>query len=184
MHSQNYDAAKKVVYRTMARAALVWGVDRNNARQNPVFWHDGSLNYCILLSEFEYVYAFLKTRGIMSEGFNRANRLNFTFEQLDQALDDDFNRGIDFEEIINLMFDQLWGFWGIIRLNHIAGPYVPKEIEGHSGDIIEFFNSFSELGYVSKSTNHSGNFEYHWTDSGKNLVKKHLGDDVEVSRGG
>ena len=174
------EEAKKAIYRGVVHAAVVWGVDRERATRNPVFWRDGALNYVSHLSHDEDVFAFLRRRGIMSEGFNNAHRLNFTFEQLDDALDTDFSRGIDFEVVLGLMLLQLADRWGFLGFSPDAGPYFLKGTQQWATEVREIFCHLAEMGYLTRISAQTSESRYQWTPKAAPVVKKYLHIDIDV----
>ena len=170
--------AERAIYRGVAHAALVWDVDRASATHNPVFWRDGALNYLSPNSADQKVFAFLRQRRIMTEGFNHANRLNFSFEQLDEALDLDYASGIDFQSVLGLLFIQ-FEWWGFFSFGPQAGPHFIEHTRQHATEVRAIFSHLAALGYLTGGEQ-SSEPQYRWTPQAVPIVKQHLYIDLQL----
>ena len=107
MKSAEQSASERAINRALIDAALKWGVDPERATHNPVFWHDGFLNYYDHTSHREEVFLYLDERGILEPGFKGAYKLNYSLNELTDAADADYERGIDIDIVVGLLASQL-----------------------------------------------------------------------------
>jgi hypothetical protein len=167
------EEAKKLIYRGVAHAGLVWGVDREKAIHNPVFWLDDALHYCSPLSNDDELFDFLSERGIMTISSRGVYRLNHTFEKLDEALDHDFSRGIDFEMVVGLLFSQLLDRWAFLNLpGPDAGPTFLNSTEKFETEVIMIFVALADLGYLQQVISRSSRPQFRWTRQAASLMKE------------
>ncbi|MCW2362431.1 MULTISPECIES: hypothetical protein [Sphingobium] len=153
------DDAVQRINRALFDVALKWGVDPNKATHSPVFWHDGSLNYYDHRSHREAVFRYLKGRGVLGDGHIRAFKLMCDFDDIDQAADADYCRGVDVDEVVSFLVMQLiYQFGELFPLNADLNPQIVMWSERTSAII----DDLRELGYVERVPSAEGYVD-RWT---------------------
>ncbi|NML88034.1 hypothetical protein HHL26_02980 [Sphingobium sp. TB-6] len=158
----------------MLRVTLVWGVDLDNAKSNPVFWHDGALNYISPMSHDEAVFDYLRGRGLMSEGHNHAHRLEFLFDKLDEVADADFTRGLDFEEVLGFLVMQLAYRFNYLSLSQHGEFRLQTGNDERDNEVNALLRQISALGYLEEVSQQSAASAYRWTNKAAPMLKKYL----------
>lgn len=154
--------SKRAINRALMHVTLEWGVNPETAHHNPVFWHNGSLNYHDSASHRKEVFGYLKTRGILGDGFNGAFKLNYGLNELDQAADVDFARGIDLDVVIGLLVSQLY-------YQHCELAEFGQLIEVTSR-VVEIIGHLSQLEYVERTVSDGGH-AFRWTGRAEPMLK-------------
>jgi len=172
--SEQQQQHQKAIYRGLLRVALVWGVDLDNAKSNPVFWHNGALNYVSPMSHDEAVFDFLRNRGLMSEGHNHAHRLEFSFGELNDVADADFAKGLDFEEILGLLVMQLAYRFNYLNLSPHGESRWRNGNDERDNEVNALLRHISVLGYLEEMPQQSAASGYRWTKKAAPMLKTYL----------
>lgn len=167
--------ARKSIHRCMVRAALVWRVDPNNLKNNPIFMDDGALHYCDHLSTFQDAHLYLSERSILETATDGAYRLNVPLSQVSKVSDFAFEQGCDFEQVLGLLMSLLIDYFSGVDFPPSNLPQyswdMPKEIRAEIQDML---NQLNILGYVVPAGKNGENEEYRWTEKAAPIFKKYM----------
>lgn len=153
--------SRRAINRALLDVALKWGVDPERAHHNPVFWHDGALHYYDPVSHREEVFAYLKERGILSDGFNGAFKLNYHLDELDKAADADFEQAIDLEVVVSLLVAQLFYGHGELRCHDQQSD--DRRVH-HCEKLTDLVEHLRNLGFVERVEAENSAQIYRWTE--------------------
>lgn len=165
MKDDDRNDSARAINRALLDATLKWGVNPNRATHNPVFWHDGSLNYCDHISHREEALIYLNERGVLEPGFNGAYRLTCSLDELHAAADADYERGIDIDVVFGLLATQL-------EYQHSCFLKVTERgvvVEG-SERTSEILENLAKLGYIEQRRGDIGG-EYELTRKGEAILR-------------
>lgn len=174
MTSDQQQQLQKAIYRGLLRVALVWDVDINNAKCNPVFWHNGALNYVSPMSHDEEVFYFLRSRALMIEGHDHAHRLEFLFDKLGDVADADFAKGLDFEEVLGLLAMQLAYRFNYLSLSPHGETRLRTGNHERDNEVNALLQQISALGYLEDMSQPSAASNYKWTKKAAPMLKTYL----------
>jgi hypothetical protein len=164
MIETDQSSSEKAINRALVNVSLKWGVDPELARHNPVFWHEGSLNYHDPVSHREAVFGYLKSRGILGDGLNGAFKLNYGLDELDQAANADFDKGVDIDVVIGLLVSQLFYQYGELG--------EPDSLIKPSLRTVEILEHLKRLGYLERSES-DDEHGFRWADRAEPMLKAH-----------
>ena len=177
------EAAKRV-HRGFVRAALAWGVNPDNATLNPIFIRDGLLNYCSDMSHEQEAHRYLRDKGVLEEGFNRAHRLPVPLDRIDEIADAAFERGCDLDMVVQLTLSLLQYLYPVFGgpagylsfVLDVSPPSLPSSHYQRSAPVDEM-RALAEdlhlLGYVTIVPPEGGVPEHYlWTAKSAPLLKR------------
>lgn len=169
MEKNDQGTSERAINRALVNVALRWAVDPQQAHHNPVFWRDGYLNYYDPTSHREEVFTYLKGRGILSDGYNGASKLNSGLDELDEVADADYQRGVDLDVVVGLL---------VAQLVYQHGELYPSSKESGSDVIVwsertaAILEHLCKLGYVGPAKLNARR-DYRWTEKAESMLRRH-----------
>ncbi len=129
----------RFVYRCFVKAFLAWDIDPTKAKHNPVFEHNGRMNYHFSDSLYEHACYLLLEQGILESGFNGAHQLTAPFNKIESAADASFDRGVNMAKVVH--FIREWRDWHWFSID-----FYEKLAQTSAGrERLKFFPSLEEL---------------------------------------
>jgi hypothetical protein len=179
-HDASFEAAK-ALHRSLVRAALSWNVDPENATHNPVFMRDGRLNYYATMTTREQTYSFLRENGVLEEGFNGTDRLTVPLDQIDQAADAAFDKGVATERVVETLIGLLWNEFGSLYTRdgtHLDIQMSPNpratslNFPDEAEEMVSVMHNLQVLGYVQATQIGGDPPGFQWTPEALPILRR------------
>ncbi|TIX51810.1 hypothetical protein [Alteraurantiacibacter aquimixticola] len=165
MANQSRQDAEKTLYRALVHAVLIWtgGLELVKAAKiGHVRLEDGHYDFYSPNSWDQVAHEYLIDRGLMS-GDCLCARLQVPLDDLDDAIDADYEKGIDIDNVVALLTGQLCDAYNLIGALADAGPHFNQRNSHLREEILAIYGILDDLGYVALSDAADDPPKYVWT---------------------